>query len=89
MAREAAAFTVRKSFNSYQELEDRVKAYEESSFIQLYRRDTRTLAAARKRVPRKVERAKKELVYYSIRFACVFGGKTYQNKSTGQRPRQL
>ena len=37
------------------------------------------------RVPKRVGVAKAELIYYSIYFTCVFGGKKYKNKGTGQR----
>ena len=42
--------------------------------------DNRTLIAARKRVPKVAERAKPELLYYSIHLTCVFGGKKYKKK---------
>ena len=66
----------------------RVKSFEETTYSQLVHRDSRTLEAAAKRVPKKVEKANKELVYYTINLTCVFGGKKYQNRGTGERPQQ-
>ena len=45
--------------------------------VQLTQRDSRTLEAARKRVPKRVEVAKTKLIYYNICFAYVLGGKKY------------
>lgn len=78
-----------KKFSSYKELDDQIKAYEIARSIQLCHRDSRTIEAARKRVPRKVEGAKKELKYYTIHFVCSFGGKPYRSKSAGQRAQQM
>ena len=76
------------SFDSYSELKDRVREFECANHTQLVHRDSRTLTAAKKRAPKVVERAKPELLYYSIHLTCVFGGKKYKQESTGVRPRQ-
>ena len=57
-------------------LKTKIKPYENSRSVQLCRSNFRSLKAAKKRVPRKVERAKKDLVYYHISQSCVFGGKS-------------
>ena len=88
MASAATGFVVGESFTSYKQLEEKVKIYEKSNFVQLGHRDSRTLEAARKRVPKRVEGANNELKYYSIHLTCVFGGKKYKNKSTGKRLNQ-
>ena len=77
---ELASFEVGDQFSSYSDLTSRIKAFEKASSVQLSQRDSRTLEAARKRVPKRVEVAKAELIYYSIHFICVFGGKKYRNK---------
>ena len=63
-----------------------MKAFEKASSVQLSQRDSRTLDAPG-RVPNRVGVVKAELIYYSIYFTCVFGGKKYKNKETGQRTR--
>ena len=65
-----------------------MKIYERSNSVQLGHRDSRTLEAARKRVPIRVDGANNELKYYSIHLTCVFGDKKYKNKSTGKRVHQ-
>ena len=82
------SFSVGDKFSSYNDLLERVKAFEETTYSQLVHRDSRTLEAAAKRVPKKVEKANKELVYYTINLTCVFGGKKYRNRGTGVRPQQ-
>ena len=84
----ATEFVVGELFISYRQLEEKVKIYEKSKFVQLGHRDSRTLETAKKRVPKRVDGANKDLKYYSIHFACVFGGKKYKNKSTGKRLNQ-
>ena len=85
---DGVAFVVGEKFSSYDELKAKVSTYEKSKCVQLCCSDSRTLDAARKRVPRKVENAKKDLVYYRINLSCVFGGKKYQSKDGGKRPHQ-
>ena len=81
-------FNVGESFTSYKCLQEKIKQYEAEKCVQFTHRDSRTLETAKKRVPGRVACANKELVYYTIHYACVFGGKNYQNKGTGQRPHQ-
>ncbi len=78
-------FEIGESFHSYSDLEAKVKSYEKSRSIQLTHRDSRTLEAASKRVPKRVEGAKPELKYYNIHLTCLFGGKKYKNKGSGER----
>ncbi len=84
-ANEAISFAVGDCFSSYKELEEKVKAYEKSRHVQLTHTDSRTLEASMKRVPKRVEGANRDLVYYHVHLTCVFGGKKYVNKSTGKR----
>ena len=77
-----------EAFSSYTDVEAKIKAYQREKFVQLNRRDSRTLAAAGKRVPKRVEGARIDLQYYSVHFACVFGGKKYKSEGTGKRARQ-
>ena len=76
-------FEIGESFHSYSDLEAKVKSYEKSRSIQLT--DSRTLEAASKCVPKLVECAKPKLKYYSIHLMCLFGGKKYKNKGSGER----
>jgi len=82
------SFEIGESFSSYSDLEDKVKAYEESRSVQLTHRDSRTLESAQKRVPKRVLGSNPNLKYYSIHYSCLFGGKKYKDKGSGQRVNQ-
>ena len=58
-----------------EKLEAEVNAYQSEKFVQLVKRDTRTLEMTRKRVPKRVEGANTGFVHYSIHHTCAFGGK--------------
>ena len=66
------SFSVGDTFSSYNELLGRVKSFEETTYSQLVHRDSWILEAAAKRVPKKVEKANKELVYYTINLTCFW-----------------
>ena len=83
---EVCSFSVGEKFARFDALKEKIATYEKDRSVQLYRSDSRTLEAAGKRVPLRVEKAKKDLVYYSVPFSCVFGGKKYIDKRTGKRP---
>ena len=85
---EVCSFSVSEKFARFDALKKKIATYEKDRSVQLYRSDSRTLEAAGKRVPLRVEKAKKDLVYYSVTFSCVFGGKKYIDKRTGKRPVQ-
>ena len=51
----AVQLAVGSTFSSFEKLEAGVKAYQSEKFVQLVKRDTRTLEMARKRVPKRVE----------------------------------
>ena len=68
---ESVCFAVGDKFYTYDELKKKIDAYERFRSVQLCHSDSRTLEAAKKRVPRKVSKAKKELMYYQINFSCI------------------
>ena len=86
---ESFRFCLGESFSSYRDLQAKVKTYEKSAAVQLTHRDSRTLEGMKSRAPNRVKTANPQLVYYSIYFSCVFGGKKYKNKGSGQRGTQL
>ena len=83
-----ATFTIGDKFWSYAQLKEKVAAYEKAKCVQLNHSDSRTLKTASKLIPRKAAKANQDLVYYFIKFSCVFGGKKYQGKGKGKRPKQ-
>ena len=79
-------FIVGEKFSTYEQLKEKIRAYEDGNNIQLVYNDSRTLEAATKRAPKRISKANKELVYYSLHLTCLFGGKTFHSKGSGQRP---
>ena len=62
-------------FYNLEEVERAKELYEPKHFCELWKRVTRTLESAKKRVPKRVEHAEMSLNYYSLKLACKFGGK--------------
>ena len=69
-------FTVGELFRSFTDLEEKIRSYKEQVFCELWKRDARTIAAARKRVGRPMKRGvevlRAEVLLYS-RGATVQG----------------
>ena len=65
-------------FSSFDDLRTKITEFEKTNYIQLTHRNSRTLEAARKRAPKKVTKANKELQYFNIHLACCFGGEKYK-----------
>ena len=79
-------FILGEKFSSYEQLKAKISAYEDGNNVQLVYNESRTLEAGKKRAPKRVNKAKRELVYYSLHLTCLFGGKTFHSKGSGQRP---
>ena len=58
-------------FSTYVELEAKVKACERAQFVKFWKRDARTIEAARKRLDKFL---KPELKYYELKYCCIHGG---------------
>ncbi|XP_054272831.1 zinc finger SWIM domain-containing protein 1-like [Macrosteles quadrilineatus] len=72
-------------FSSFKELQHFIVEKEKRELIQLTIRDSRTIAASRKKGIKRF--MKSELVYYSINYVCIHGG-VLKSKSKGLRPKQ-
>ena len=79
---EAVSFSVGDTFSTYDELKRTVAEYERSSFVQVWKRDARTIDAAKKRIDRVM---KPELQFYQLKFCCIHGGKKFKSESKGMR----
>lgn len=69
-------------FSTYDELETKLKTYERQHFVQFWKRDARTVEAAKKRLDRFI---KPELKYYEIKYCCIHGGQSFKGKGKGSR----
>ena len=75
-------FALGETFRSYEEVEVKVKEYEKANFVQLWKREARTIASAQKRVERYM---KPELKYYQLKYCCIHGGKRFRPGGSGLR----
>ena len=74
-----------KSFSTFLELDNFLKEYEKSNFVQLYKRSSHTLEYHQKKL--KQERnVNPELLYARLEYACIHGGKNFKSNSKGERP---
>ena len=75
-------FCVGDLFSTFQELDTKVKAYEKAHFVKFWKRDARTIEAAKKRLNKIL---KPELKYYEIKLCCIHGGQRFKSKGKGSR----
>ena len=71
-------FSVGSTFSSYKELEEKLQAFQDRNFFQLWRRDTRTIASAQ----RQSGAARKhtynlEILYAEINYCFKHGGRIF------------
>ena len=72
-------------FDAYEALVDAVKKWEQENLTALYKRGSRKIESASAKIRAKCNL---DLVYYSIDFCCVHGGKDFKSRGTGKRPKQ-
>jgi len=52
----------------------------------MWMRDTRTIAAVAKRVPKRAALMKPELKYYNVRYCCIHGGQAFRKERDASMP---
>ena len=82
---EEVTFSVNDVFNSFEELDKKIKQYEGKKVVQLWKRNSRTIEAARKRIDRHLD---KRIKYYELTYSCVHGGRKFRPKGEGRRATQ-
>ena len=78
-------------FDSFNDLQDAVLAFEQAQFVQLYVRRSRSIKSAleSKRISRTLAKViKQDLLYTEVEYACIHGGKNFKTASKGDRPNQ-
>ena len=79
----SVSFKLGEKFYSFDELEAKLDLYKKEAFVELWRRDCRTIEAARKRgVDRPL---KPELKYFQLKYCCVHGGQKFKPRGDGKR----
>ncbi|KAH9372829.1 hypothetical protein HPB48_021550 [Haemaphysalis longicornis] len=75
-------FRLGDQFSSFAELEKKVTTYSSAHFVQLWKRDARTIEAAKKRVGKIASKMSDVLKYHSVKYCCVHGGKKFATKAS-------
>ena len=82
VAQSTVAISVGDTFGGVEEFEAPLKAYKKESYVEFWRRDSRTIEAARRRgVNRPI---KAELKYYELKY-CIYGGQVFKPSGKGTR----
>nr|XP_047138019.1 uncharacterized protein LOC124814399 [Hydra vulgaris] len=78
----SASFYLNQKFDSFASLQNFIKEYENLNFVQLWKRDSRKILAAKKRLSKEL---KESLVYYEVKYCCIQGGVNFKSRSRGLR----
>lgn len=79
---QSKSFVVGETFRSFEEVENRLKEYEQANYVQFWKRDARTVENAKKQINRHLH---DRIKYYEIVFCCIHGGKKFVSNGQGKR----
>lgn len=71
-----------ETFSSYEDLHSKITMFEKKNFVKLWKRDSRSVEAACKRLNRALS---DKIKYYEVTFCCIHGGKKFKTKGGGIR----
>lgn len=74
--------SLRRPIFKFAELEEKITAYSSTHFVQLWKKDARTIEAAKKRVGKIASKMSDALKYHSVKYCCVHGGKKFTTKAS-------
>ena len=73
-----------KSFGTFLDLDNYLKEYEKSKFVQLYKRSSHTIEYHQKKLKQQ-RNMNPKLKYARLEYACIHGGKNFKSNSEGER----
>ena len=73
---------VGKKFGSFADLERTITLFEEKIFVKIWKREDRTIEAAKKRIDRHIN---PKLKYYELKYACIHGAQKFRPKGKRNR----
>lgn len=76
------SFSVGEAFSNYDDLNSKITRFERKNFVKLWKRDSRSVEAASKRLNRDLS---DKIKYYEVTFCCIHGGKKFKAKGEGIR----
>ena len=77
-----SSFFVGQKFKTFENLQLHLKNYEAKHSVQFWRRDSRTIKAAKTRLGRAFS---EKIKYSEINYKCVHGGRRYETRGEGKR----
>lgn len=80
------SFRLGEMFDSYEELEQKLERCSKHSLVHYWRRDSRTVSGAHMKTARPIS---ERLKYYSVKYACIYGGQKFLPRGAGRRQSQL
>lgn len=83
---EDVSFQLGEMFDSYEELEQKLELFSRRSLVHYWRRDSRTVSGAHMKTARPIS---ERLRYYSVKYACIYGGQKFLPRGAGRRQSQL
>lgn len=83
---EDVSFHLGEMFDSYEELEHKLEKFSKRSLVHYWRRDSRTVSGAHMKTARPIS---ERLKYYSVKYACIYGGQKFLPRGAGRRQSQL
>ena len=75
-------FTVGETFSSFASLQEKINKFKEENYCELYVRDSKTINNAARTLRKSFS---SEIQFYSIKYACVHGGKKFKQRGAGIR----
>lgn len=85
MEDEDVSFHLGELFDSYEELEHKLERFSKRSLVHYWRRDSRTVNGAHMKTARPIS---ERLKYYSVKYACIYGGQKFLPRGAGRRQSQ-
>ncbi|XP_076245770.1 uncharacterized protein LOC143186167 isoform X2 [Calliopsis andreniformis] len=82
---EDVSFHLGEMFDSYEELEHKLEKFSKHSLVHYWRRDSRTVSGAHMKTARPIS---ERLKYYSVKYACIYGGQKFLPRGAGRRQSQ-
>ncbi|XP_046831679.1 uncharacterized protein LOC124429893 isoform X1 [Vespa crabro] len=79
------SFRLGEMFDSYEELEHKLEKFSKRSLVHYWRRDSRTVSGAHMKTARPIS---ERLKYYSVKYACIYGGQKFLPRGAGRRQSQ-
>ncbi|XP_012536581.1 uncharacterized protein LOC105836828 [Monomorium pharaonis] len=79
------SFRLGEMFDSYEELEQKLDRVSRHSLVHYWRRDSRTVSGAHMKTARPIS---ERLKYYSVKYACIYGGQKFLPRGAGRRQSQ-